>query len=196
MFLLTTVINPNKIRPVKHKFQAVLDFIQRNDGKIQELPKQLVNDIKVTSIPSQEDKKGYQNCALEMTARDFTIRVDEPNSNGGDNKALTPVEYLVASVVSCLQINFNLICSLNGVRLDRLEATGSAKLDRRFVVDQPEKFPPRIDELVIEMRASGTERETVIRKLLKKAIRTCPVKNSLHPGIKVDIQLDYKKHER
>lgn len=67
---------------------------------------------------------GQQRCD-----RDFTFATDAPEQLGGQNLAPSPLEYLLASLNSCIVCTFVYLASLQGIQLQKVEVSSKAHLD-------------------------------------------------------------------
>ena len=76
------------------------------------------------------------------TARSFTIDTDEPTPLGGTDKAIDPMELLLAAVGTCLQIGWVTHANRRGVdfRALRIETTGEYDLSGYLALDP--NLPP------------------------------------------------------
>jgi uncharacterized OsmC-like protein len=76
------------------------------------------------------------------TARSFTIDTDEPTPLGGTDKAIDPMELLLAAVGTCLQIGWVTHANRRGVdfRSLRIETKGEYDLQGYLALDP--KLPP------------------------------------------------------
>ncbi|USB31653.1 OsmC family protein [Paenibacillus sp. YPG26] len=71
---------------------------------------------------------------VRTTSRNFELIIDEPESLGGTNTGMNPVEALLASLGACQAIVARVYASKFGVQLDdfRVEAEGEIDLDGFF----------------------------------------------------------------
>src|SRR5256714_7324527 len=76
------------------------------------------------------------------TARSFTIETDEPTPLGGTDKAIDPMELLLAAVGTCLQIGWGTPANRRGVdfRALRIETRSDYDLSGYLALDR--KIPP------------------------------------------------------
>lgn len=87
-------------------------------------------------------------------ARDFAIDIDEPEELAGGNAHPNPQDVLLAALNGCVAASFAAICTLQGVRLDRLEVETEGEIDLRgFLGLAP--VAPGYEALRVTIRAAG-----------------------------------------
>lgn len=129
------------------------------------------------------------NCKITASVSGFDVKMDEPIDNGGDDSAPTPVDMLVSAISGCLHLTFSIFCALSGVSLEELHTEAEATIDRRCLLGNLDKYPPRLDSIHIKVMCSSDESEDKLLAILEKAHRSCPVGGSLHPDIKSTFEL-------
>ncbi|RIJ50149.1 OsmC family peroxiredoxin [Maribellus luteus] len=76
---------------------------------------------------------------LAVSARQFTIVVDEPPALGGDDQGANPVEYLLASYAGCINVVAHLTAKELGIKLAGLKIQVEGNLN-------PARFLGKSDE--------------------------------------------------
>ncbi|WP_291407278.1 OsmC family protein [Actinophytocola sp.] len=111
----------------------------------------------------------------EVTAGEFTIAVDEPESVGGTGSAPQPTDLLLASVASCFTLALVHSAAKRAIPLSdvRVDAVG-------------DYVGPRFAALRIIVDAAGPSQEE-LAKLLEAAQRVCYVTNTLRTAVTVDV---------
>lgn len=102
----------------------------------------------------------------DVSAGDFTIPVDEPESVGGTNEGPQPTELLLAALSSCFTLAVAHAAGKRGIELSHLSVDVTGTYDG-----------PRFSALEIRVDA-GCEDE-VKDRLLEAASRVCYVSNTI-----------------
>jgi len=106
---------------------------------------------------------GFQ---VDVTAGQFAVRVDEPETSGGTDTGPQPTDYLLASVASCFAMSLAWGARKRGIDLSPFEVNVTAEYDG-----------PRFREITIEVVWDLPE--DVAEKLVASAERVCYVTNTL-----------------
>ena len=67
--------------------------------------------------------------ASTVSLGQFRVEVDEPPPLGGDGKAPNPVEYYLASLLSCQVVTWRIWAEKLGVKVDEITAHAEGDLD-------------------------------------------------------------------
>ncbi len=110
----------------------------------------------------------------DITARDVTATIDEPEARGGTNQGLTPTETLISALIGCTNVITQRIAEHAGVRIGEMKIDATAKFDRRGVslseeVDVP--FPQITLDIEVSTDATPGQLEQIRRDLA----RFCPI---------------------
>jgi len=100
--------------------------------------------------------------------------------DGGNDEAPSSAEYLVSSLGACIGMTIKIYCETHGHDTTDLELSltyvlnNDPKMIKNITIDiaMPEEFPQN--------------RHKAVMNLLK----ACPIYNSLHPDIEVDIEIE------
>jgi uncharacterized OsmC-like protein len=111
----------------------------------------------------------------EVTAGEFTIAVDEPESVGGTGAAPQPTDLLLASLASCFTLALVYSAAKRAIPLSdvRVDVVGDYA-GRRFAA------------LHIIVDAAGPDPEE-LADLVKAAEQVCYVTNTLRAGATIDV---------
>lgn len=125
--------------------------------------------------------RGVSNSAarVTVTARQFTMTVDEPPVLGGEDLSANPVEYLLAALVGCVNVMSHLIASEMGFVVKHLEidASGSLNPDRLF--GKPTSDRAGYKRIDLKLRVSADADQATLDTWLKTLRSRCPVSDNL-----------------
>jgi uncharacterized OsmC-like protein len=125
------------------------------------------------------DYEGGLHCKAVHGPSGNILVTDAPVDNNGRGEAFSPTDLVATALGVCMATVMGIIADRKGVSLEGL------RLDvRKFMTTQG---PRRIARLEVDLSVplAGDHPE---RKLLENAALGCPVHQSLHPDIEVDIR--------
>jgi putative redox protein len=127
---------------------------------------------------------GHLHCEAEHGPSRDRLRTDAPVDNGGKGEAFSPTDLVATALGTCLM-------TVMGIVADRhqLDLSGT----RVRVVKEMTSVPlRRIGGLTAVIAIpSGAALSAADRKLLERTADLCPVRQSLHPDVKVTMQFEY-----
>ena len=107
---------------------------------------------------------------------------DAPRDNHGRGESYSPTDLVATALGSCMLTVMGIVARNHDWKLD-----GSRARIEKHMVEEPTR---RIGRIVVDMAmASGLPADS--RTVLENAARTCPVAESIHPGIDVDLRFDW-----
>ena len=112
--------------------------------------------------------------------RKHSILSDMSVADGGKDDAPSPAEFLVSSLGNCIGMVINTYCESHGYDSNGLCVTMTYLLNDK---------PKMIKSITIDIEISENfpaNRRPAIMNLIK----TCPIYNSLHSDIDIDIEID------
>ena len=126
--------------------------------------------------------EGNLRCRLSHGPSSEEIQTDAPTDNQGEGKFFSPTDLVPAALGSCMLTVMGIVAAKHGVVM-----TGTRVSMTKEMVSQPSR---RIGKMTafIEM-APGIA--AAKRKVLENAAMLCPVKESLHPEVQLQIQFHY-----
>jgi putative redox protein len=111
----------------------------------------------------------------EISLRQFTLNVDEPEALGGADTGPNPVELLLAALGSCQEITYRLYAEALGIPLDGVSVRLKGDLDLRgfFAVDPSVRPGYEAIEAVVELDSPADDAD--LERLKDVVDRHCPV---------------------
>ena len=112
--------------------------------------------------------------------RKHEILSDMAVRDGGKDQAPAPAEYLVSSLGNCIGMVINTYCTSHGYGSKNIE------LSMTYVLAED---PKRIKNITVDIALPAgfpCEKQKVIMNLIK----LCPIYNSLHPDMEIDIEFE------
>ena len=127
---------------------------------------------KTLSVESSWD--GGYRCTV--AARQFRIRIDEPESAGGGDTGPQPSEVFLASLAGCFTLALYHVARKRDIELPDITVTATGTYEG-----------PGFARVAVEVK-SGAPRE-VLEGLIEPAKRVCYVSNTLRNVSEVDVTL-------
>jgi organic hydroperoxide reductase OsmC/OhrA len=111
-----------------------------------------------------------------VTARRFTIDVDEPVEAGGEDSGIQPTELLLGSVASCFALAVGHVAAKRRIELAAVEVVAVGRYDG-----------PKFDRIRLEVEVEPVDAGVDVDLLLSRARAVCYVSNTLAlgPGVEV-----------
>jgi putative redox protein len=125
--------------------------------------------------------QGQKHCLLTHGPSNSTIETDAPKDNQGKGERFSPTDLVGAALASCVLTTMAIVAERDSLNLDG----ASAEVEKHMVAD-----PRRIGALPLKVtlpRALNPEQ----RQKLESVARHCPVHQSLHPELKIEIVFIY-----
>ena len=108
-----------------------------------------------------------------------TLQTDAPVDNQGRGETFSPTDLVAGALGSCMLTVMGIVAQRHGWGLEG----ASAQVEKHMVADPTR----RIGRLVVDLDFPATIPESARDILLNTAL-TCPVKESLHPEIEIDLR--------
>jgi uncharacterized OsmC-like protein len=120
------------------------------------------------------------NLQFKASARGHDILGDQPLENGGDNQGMTPSEWLLASIGSCVGFY-----ALKYFQTRGLDATG---LNIDVSAEKTTETPARLDNFTIHL-SLPIALDAHHQKGLEAAVKSCLIHNTLTHSPKIVTQI-------
>jgi uncharacterized OsmC-like protein len=123
------------------------------------------------------------------TARSFTLETDEPTPLGGTDKAIDPMELLLAAVGTCLQIGWVTHANRRGVdfRALRIETKGDYDLQGYMALDP--SIPPGYLNISYSVEVDTDADPAVLEEIRVAAENGSPVTQNVLQGTPIHSEI-------
>lgn len=119
---------------------------------------------------------GFQ---VECKSRDLTYYVDQPKEGGGENKGPTPLEYLFASLASCLTTIGLIVMREQKLNIRNLEVDVQGELDLEVLMAKKKNFRAGFYDIVATVKIDGDLSEEEKHRFLEEVDARCPISDNL-----------------
>lgn len=113
--------------------------------------------------------------ASTVTLGKYSVEVDEPPALGGENTAANPVEYYLASLLSCQVVTWRVWADKLGIVVDDISAKAEGDLDVRGFFGFDDDVRPGFGEVRVVVTITGPESRERYEELQKAVDDHCPV---------------------
>ncbi len=113
--------------------------------------------------------------ASTITLGQYHVEVDEPPPLGGEAKAPNPVEYYLASLLSCQIVTWRFWAEKLGIEVDEITAQAEGDLDVQGFFGLDETVRSGFQEVRVVINVSGPETPERYRELQDAVDAHCPV---------------------
>lgn len=113
--------------------------------------------------------------ASTVTLGQYHVEVDEPPPLGGEGKAPNPVEYYLASLLSCQIVTWRFWAEKLGIAVDEITARAEGDLDVQGFFGMDDNVRAGFQEVRVVVTVSGPETPERYRELQDAVDAHCPV---------------------
>ncbi len=113
--------------------------------------------------------------ATALLSRGHAWLVDEPANLGGDDEALNPIEAVLGAFLACQTVTYRFWAARLGIRLDTLQLEAEGDLDVRGFFGLDPDVRAGLQQIRVQVRASGPETPERYAELAEVVDRHCPI---------------------
>jgi putative redox protein len=136
------------------------------------------------SVEINIDYQGELHCHATHGPSRQTLTTDAPVDNGGKGQAFSPTDLVATALGGCVMTIMGLVAQRQGIDLAGMKA--------RVVKEMTATPVRRIHSLQVTISLPpGRTLSASDKAKLENAALTCPVKQSLHPEVAVQLQFLY-----
>ena len=134
-----------------------------------------------TTIGMKLSAKAASHTRTDVSVRDVTGIIDEPEARGGTNQGLTPTETLMASLLGCTNVISQRIAHHMGVTIGSLDIALSVQFDRRGVMLEEDVERP-FSNVVMDIDVTTDATAEQMEKLKTDLQKFCPIAKVIRGG--------------
>ena len=117
----------------------------------------------------------HDTVASTVTLGKYRVEVDEPPALGGENAAPNPVEYYLASLLSCQIVTWRFWAQKLGIAVEDISARAEGDLDVRGFFGFDDAVRAGFGEVRVVVTVTGPESPQRYRELHEAVEAHCPV---------------------
>jgi uncharacterized OsmC-like protein len=123
----------------------------------------------------QASATAHDAVASTVSLGNYQVEVDEPPPLGGEAKAPNPVEYYLASLLSCQIVTWRFWAEKLGIAVDEITAHAEGDLDVQGFFGFDETVRSGFEQVRVVIKVTGPETEDRYRELQDAVDAHCPV---------------------
>jgi len=125
----------------------------------------------------------------DISVRNFSLIIDEPEKLGGTNAGPNPLEYELASLAGCLNVTGHLVAEEMGLTIGNFSLELSATLNPARFMGRGEEERAGFKEITVSVFLEHDGSEEAVQKWLRAVEERCPVSDNLSSGTTLSIAL-------
>lgn len=142
-------------------------------------------------VAFQASATSHDAVASTATLGPYRIEVDEPPALGGEAKAPNPVEYYLASLLSCQIVTYRFWAERLGIAVDDITARAEGDLDVRGFFGFDDAVRAGFQEVRVVVKVTGPETPERYRELQEAVDAHCPVLDLTRNVTPVSTRLEF-----
>lgn len=127
-----------------------------------------------TIVKLRSQGNGLSHSRMDVTIRDLTFSIDEPEARGGTNMGPAPTEAALAALAGCTNVIGNKCAGKLGVDIGHLSIEITCEFDRRGVTLEEEIDVPFV-ALRQVVTSDGTATEEDLSQVASNVAKYCPL---------------------
>lgn len=140
-------------------------------------------------LPIKIESESQTHTELDVGVRGHSLKVDEPEDFGGNDKAPNPLEYMFTALASCLNITVHKVAEEHGLGIETLEIDVEGEVDlEKFMGEDPEKRAG-FQEVDVEVSIKSDSDRVTEQEILEEAEERCPVSDNLQKQTSLKLEI-------
>jgi uncharacterized OsmC-like protein len=115
----------------------------------------------------------------DVSVRDLTFSVDEPEKLGGTNTGPNAVELLLGALAGCLNVIGHMVAKEMGFEIQSMQMRIEGNLDPLAYLGKKPGVRPGFKEIRVSMDVQSTATPDLLNEWAKAIETRCPVSNNL-----------------
>jgi len=124
-----------------------------------------------------------------VTARKFTIIVDEPPELGGTDAGPNPVEYVLAALAGCINVTAYIVAKELKISLKGLSIEMQGDLNPAKLLNRPTEDRAGYKSIQAIVQAKTDADEETLAKWRSEIEKRCPVSDNLGNNTPIDVKV-------
>lgn len=125
----------------------------------------------------------------DVSVRDLTFSIDEPEKLGGTNTGPNPVELLLGALAGCLNVLGHMVAKEMGFEIQEMRMRVEGNLDPLAYLGKKPDVRPGFMEIRVSMDVQSNATPDVLREWAKAVEARCPVSNNIEYATPISISL-------
>ncbi len=126
---------------------------------------------------------------MRVSARSFTLVLDEPKQLGGTDQGPNPVEYVLAALAGCLNVTGHLVAREMGFTLRGLEVDAEGTLNPDRLLNRPTQDRAGFKAIRVTLQVEAETDNATLERWREAIEQRCPVSDNLGAATPVEVRL-------
>lgn len=122
------------------------------------------------------------NLQVQVSARKFSLLIDEPEQNGGENKGMSPVEMLLGSIGACQAVTAKIYAEFYQIPVESLSVEVEGEMDPDGFSGADPAVRPGFQKIRSVFRIKSSAPKAQLAQLIKMVEKRCPVGDCVGHG--------------
>lgn len=134
---------------------------------------------------------GGEGLTAKIYSRNHTFLAGQPADFGSKVEAPSAVDYLLASLGSCLTVGFKSSASRTEITIDAIEFTLKSGLDNvLYHLGLEETGSPSLSKITGTLYVTSPDREERLRECWEKTLQRSPIYQTLKKAVDIDFKIE------
>ncbi|MFF2446658.1 sulfurtransferase TusA family protein [Neobacillus sp. NPDC058068] len=134
--------------------------------------------------------RGEKDLSAKVHSRNHTFLAGQPADFSPKVNAPSAIDYLLASLASCLTVGFKAQASKRNLEIDNLELALKGGLDNvLFHLELEDEGSPKLEQITGAFYVSSPETEAVLEDLWRNTLERSPIYQTLKQAVSINIKL-------
>lgn len=133
--------------------------------------------------------RGGEDLTAKVHSRNHTFIAGQPADFSSKVNAPSAVDYLLASLATCLTVGFKAQASRRNIEIDNLELSLKGGLDNvLFHMELEDEGSPKVNQITGTFYVSSPESEEILVELWNNTLAHSPIYQTLNRAVEIDIK--------
>jgi uncharacterized OsmC-like protein len=128
----------------------------------------------VETFKATAQGKGWPT-TVQITDTEWTIQVDEPKEDGGNNSGPNPMQYFAASLVSCQNEQAQVVAEELGLKIEGIDISVAIDLDLAGFMGESDHSNGSYKRVELTAKVTGSLSSDQAKELGAKVDARCPI---------------------
>lgn len=134
--------------------------------------------------------RGEKDLSAKVYSRNHTFLAGQPADFSPKVNAPSAIDYLLASLASCLTVGFKVQASKRNLEIDNLELALKGGLDNvLFHLELEDEGSPKLEQITGTFYVSSPESEAELEELWENTLERSPIYQTLKQAVSINIKL-------
>ncbi|MFJ5713956.1 sulfurtransferase TusA family protein [Neobacillus sp. NPDC093127] len=134
--------------------------------------------------------RGEKDLSAKVHSRNHTFLAGQPADFSPKVNAPSAIDYLLASLASCLTVGFKAQASKRNLEIDNLELALKGGLDNvLFHLELEDEGSPKLEQITGTFYVSSPESEADLEELWENTLKRSPIYQTLKKAVNIEIKL-------